>query len=117
MAEPAGVQVLKAVVVSDSFRAETLEEEKDVEEGILRVMSFRGSMMKRLIEKRLMREELAEELMKKIVEMSVAAAVPVMPAFFVNLPLTSVEQGKRVPWTVEKWEKKMEGNIFLHQMC
>ncbi|KAG5300367.1 hypothetical protein I7I48_00035 [Histoplasma ohiense] len=59
-------------------------------------MSSRDFMMKRLIEERLMEEELTEESMKKIVKMSMTAAVPVVPAFFVNLSLTSVEQRERV---------------------
>ncbi|KAG5288235.1 hypothetical protein I7I48_10408 [Histoplasma ohiense] len=81
------------------------------------MMSFRGSAVEELTEERLMKEELAEKSMKKIVEASVTAAVSVVSAFFVNLPLTSVEQGERVPQMVEKWEKKMRENIFLHQIC
>ncbi|KAG5301898.1 hypothetical protein I7I48_02056 [Histoplasma ohiense] len=63
---------------------------------ILKMMSFRDSVMKGLIEKRLMGEELAEESMKKIVKTLMTAAVSVMPAFFVNLSLMSVEQRERV---------------------
>ncbi|KAG5300360.1 hypothetical protein I7I48_00024 [Histoplasma ohiense] len=96
------MQVLKAVIVSDSFRVKTLEKEKDVKKKVLKVMNSESSVMERLIEKRLMEEELTEESMKKIVEMSVTAAVFMMPAFFVNLPLTSVEQRERMLQTVEK---------------
>ncbi|KAG5288360.1 hypothetical protein I7I48_10595 [Histoplasma ohiense] len=59
-------------------------------------MSSESSVVKRLIGEGLMEEELAEESMKKIVEVSVAAAVSVVPAFFANLSLTSVEQRERV---------------------
>ncbi|KAG5297675.1 hypothetical protein I7I48_06861 [Histoplasma ohiense] len=111
------MQVLKAMIVPGSFRAETLEEEKDVEKRVLKVMSFRDFMMERSIEERLVGEELAGESMKEIVKTLMAAAVLMVPAFFANLPLASVEQGERVPQTVEKWEKKMRENTFLHQMC
>ncbi|KAG5300354.1 hypothetical protein I7I48_00012 [Histoplasma ohiense] len=66
------------------------------EERVLKMMSFRSSVMKELTEERLMREKLAEKSMKKIVKMLMTAAVSVMPAFFVNLPLMSVKQRKRV---------------------
>ncbi|KAG5293053.1 hypothetical protein I7I48_05330 [Histoplasma ohiense] len=106
-AEPAGVQVLKAVIVPGPSRAEVLEEE-----GVLKMMSSGGSAVEELTGKGLVGEELAgeglvgEELagesMEKVVEAPVAAAVPVVPASFANLPLTLVEQGERVPQTVEK---------------
>ncbi|KAG5287261.1 hypothetical protein I7I48_03148 [Histoplasma ohiense] len=97
VAESAGVQVLKAVVVSGPSRAEALEKE-----GVLKMMSFGGSAVEELAGKRLVEEELAGEPMEEVVEAPVAAAVPVVPASFANLPLTSVEQRERVPWMVEK---------------
>ncbi|KAG5292721.1 hypothetical protein I7I48_04894 [Histoplasma ohiense] len=84
---------------------------------VLEVVSSRGSVVEGLIEEGLVGEELAGEPMEEVVEVLVAAAVPVVPASFVNLPLVLVEQGERVPRTVGEWEEKMGGNAFLHRMC
>ncbi|EDN05970.1 predicted protein [Histoplasma mississippiense (nom. inval.)] len=58
------------VIVSDSFRAEILEKEESMEKNmrVLEMLSFEDSVMKRLIEERLI-----EKSMKKVVKMLMAA--------------------------------------------
>ncbi|EDN04665.1 predicted protein [Histoplasma mississippiense (nom. inval.)] len=98
----------RANVVPGPSRAEVLEEEEGVEEdvGVLEVLSSGGSVAEGLIGEELTGEELAGEPMEEVVKAPVAA-----------VPLASVEQGERVPRTVEEWGEKMGGNAFVNRMC
>ncbi|KAG5295158.1 hypothetical protein I7I48_11941 [Histoplasma ohiense] len=69
---------------------------------VLKMMSFRDSVVEELAEERLMKEKLIEESMKKIVEMLMTAAVLMMSAFFVNLPLMLMKQRERVSQMMKK---------------
>ncbi|EDN09134.1 predicted protein [Histoplasma mississippiense (nom. inval.)] len=106
-AEPAGVQVLEAVVVPGPSRAEVLEEEEGVEEnvGVLEVSSSMGSVAEGLIEEGLAGKELTEEELVGEELAEEESMEEVVRVLMTTVPLASVEQGGRVPRTVEEWDE------------